>query len=156
MRRPDLTTAHRFVAAPIGATFAGLTDLHRHAAAFPFTTLAVPPGPPTVGDRYEAVTANVVRDVMVLEKLAQTRSGARRAIYRKVDGVFRGLVTLTAVALPRHGRDVTLVTWHYDVVLARGPAWLTAVPATLACALVARLALWKLARQIETESALPY
>lgn len=142
-----LSTATRTVRAPVGTTFAALTDLRRHGEAFPLTTVAAPAGPARVGDHYEAVTAGFVRDGMVLEELRGSPAGSRRAVYRKVDGVFRGPVTLTARAVP----GGTRVTWSYDVVLARGPRALTRVPATIACGLVARLALWRLAGLVEAD-----
>ncbi|PWD51949.1 hypothetical protein C8046_16145 [Serinibacter arcticus] len=145
------TTARRRVAAPLATTFAVLTDLRRHAGAFPFTTVAAPPPPARTGDRYEAVSLGFVRDVMVLDRLATSGSGARRAVYHKVDGVFRGTVVLTAA--PVDDGSATDVTWAYDVRLAVGPAALTRPLATVSCALVARLALRHLAQLAVQDAA---
>lgn len=135
-------------ASPI-RTFAVLTDLRRHAGAFPLTTIAAPPPPARVGEKYEAVTAGIVRDEMRLEALAASPSGGRRAVYRKIGGLFRGTAILTALPHP----EGTRVVWAYDVRLAHGPAWLTRIPATIACVLTATLALRALAGIAERPDA---
>lgn len=151
MALPRLDRAVRSVAAPVDLTFDVLTDLKRHAGAFPFTTMAAPPAPPRVGDRFEAVTLGFLRDIMVLERLATSADGGHRAIYRKVGGMFRGTVEMTARP-DRSDPGRSEVSWQYDVWLPTGPRWLSRRAATIGCTLAASIALYRLGGLAEDEA----
>lgn len=151
MALPRVDRAVRSVAAPADLTFDVLTDLKRHAGAFPFTTMAAPPAPPRVGDRFEAVTLGFLRDIMVLERLATSTDGGHRAVYRKVGGMFRGTVEMTV--RPGAGGDGrSEVAWVYDVWLPKGPRWLSRKAATIGCTLAAAVALYRLGGLAEDEA----
>jgi hypothetical protein len=151
MALPRLDRAVRSVSAPVDLTFDVLTDLKRHAGAFPFTTMAAPPAPPRVGDRFEAVTLGFLRDIMVLERLATSADGGHRAVYRKVGGMFRGTVEMTARPSGTD-RERSEVSWVYDVWLPTGPRWLSRRAVTIGCTLAASIALYRLGGLAEDEA----
>ncbi|GMA30444.1 hypothetical protein [Litorihabitans aurantiacus] len=104
-----------------------------------------------MGDTFEAVSLGLLRDEMVLERLAQSPDGGRRATYRKVGGMFRGTVEMIVRPVDGDGGR-SEVSWGYDVWFGRGPRALSRTAATVGCTLAAAVALARLAKLAEGEA----
>ncbi|UFU07299.1 hypothetical protein [Ruania halotolerans] len=118
------TTASRVFPARASAMFAHLTTLPRHEALIPFTRITARPAPAQVGDTIVAVTAGLLRDVMLVTEISAPDDGPRSgtmpastgvAVFRKVGPVLLGSARIEVTPL---GASTCRVDWTEDVRLA--------------------------------------
>ncbi len=145
-RRPAAaSTASLRIRVPAGVVFDRLTTLPFHGGLIPLTRVAAPDRPARIGDVVTAVSAGVLRDVMVVADTCRPVGERRgRARFAKTGPVLFGWAGIDVVPL---GPDTCLVRWSEHIRLRRTSGRLL----SRAGAAMAALALLRARRLLEHE-----